>query len=145
MKALIQRVTSASVSVAGEIVGQIDSGLVALIGVTHDDDLARAVKLASKIVNLRVMDDSDGVMNLSVADTCGSVLAISQFTLYGDTAKGRRPSWTAAANPEVAEPLVQAVIDELRVQNVTVETGIFRAEMVVQITNDGPVTVMIEL
>lgn len=145
MRALVQRVTKASVTVADDVVGQIDAGLVALIGVTHDDDDALARKLAEKIAHLRVMDDEDGVMNRSVLDVGGSVLAISQFTLYGDTAKGRRPSWIAAAKPEVAEPLVQVVIDELRVLGVPVETGIFRADMSVDLTNDGPCTVMIEL
>lgn len=145
MRALIQRVTQASVTVDGAVVGQIESGLVALIGVTHDDDEAKARKLAEKICNLRVMDDDDGVMNRSVLDVGGSVLAISQFTLYGDTAKGRRPTWIAAAKPEVAEPLVQAVIDELRALGAPVETGVFRADMSVDLTNDGPCTVMIEL
>ncbi len=145
MRALVQRVTQASVTVADETVGSIGGGLVALIGVTHDDDEIIAQKLAEKICNLRVMDDQDGVMNRSVLDIEGSVLAISQFTLYGDTAKGRRPSWIAAAKPEVAEPLVQSVIDEMRVLGVHVETGVFRADMSVDLTNDGPCTVMIEL
>lgn len=132
-------------TVADEVVGKIDHGLVALIGVTHDDDEAMATKLAEKICNLRVMDDDEGVMNRSVLDIGGSVLAISQFTLYGETAKGRRPSWIAAAKPEVAEPLVQKVIDEMRALDVRVETGVFRADMSVDLTNDGPCTVMIEL
>ncbi len=145
MRALIQRVSRASVTVAEEVVGSIDNGLVALIGITHDDDEAGARKLAEKITNLRVMDDDEGVMNRSVLDVGGSVLAISQFTLYGDAAKGRRPSWIAAAKPEVAEPLVQAVIDEMRALGVPVETGVFRADMSVDLTNDGPCTVMLEL
>ncbi len=145
MRALIQRVSQASVTVGGDVVGRIDQGLVALIGITHDDDEAKAAKLAEKIRNLRVMEDGGGVMNLSIADTGGAVLAISQFTLYGDTAKGRRPSWIAAARPEVAEPLVQAVIDELRALGTPVETGIFRADMAVDLTNDGPCTVLLEL
>ena len=111
---LVQRVRSASVTVGGEVVGAIGPGLCVLVGVTHDDGPEQARKLAEKIWHLRVMDDADGVMNLSVADTTREVLVVSQFTLYGDTAGGRRPSWIAAARPEHAEPLVQAVIDHLR-------------------------------
>ena len=125
--------------------GEIGHGLCVLVGVTHDDTLDHARKLADKIWNLRVMDDEAGVMNRSVADTTGNVLVVSQFTLYGDTAGGRRPSWIAAARPEHAEPLVQAVVDRLRELGATVATGRFRTEMLVDIQNDGPVTVMIEL
>jgi D-tyrosyl-tRNA(Tyr) deacylase len=129
----------------GEVVGEIGQGLCVLVGVTHDDTADHARKLADKIWNLRVMDDDAGVMNRSVADTTGNVLLVSQFTLYGDTSAGRRPSWIAAARPEQAEPLVQAVVDRLRALGATVATGRFRTEMVVDIQNDGPVTVMIEL
>jgi D-tyrosyl-tRNA(Tyr) deacylase len=129
----------------GEVVGEIGQGLCVLVGVTHDDTADHARKLADKIWNLRVMDDDAGVMNRSVADTTGNVLVVSQFTLYGDTSAGRRPSWIAAARPEHAEPLVQAVVDRLRALGATVATGRFRTEMVVDIQNDGPVTVMIEL
>jgi D-tyrosyl-tRNA(Tyr) deacylase len=129
----------------GEVVGEIGQGLCVLVGVTHDDTADHARKLADKIWNLRVMDDDAGVMNRSVADTTGNVLLVSQFTLYGDTSAGRRPSWIAAARPEHAEPLVQAVVDRLRALGATVATGRFRTEMVVDIQNDGPVTVMIEL
>ena len=130
---------------AGEVVGAIGQGLCVLVGVTHDDGPEQARKLAKKIWHLRVMDDEAGVMNRSVADTTREVLVVSQFTLYGDTTAGRRPSWIAAARPEHAEPLVQAVVDHLRGLGATVATGRFRTEMLVAIENDGPVTVMIEL
>jgi D-tyrosyl-tRNA(Tyr) deacylase len=145
MRGLVQRVRSATVTVAGEVVGSIGRGLCVLVGVTHDDTVAHAHKLAEKLWHLRVMDDAAGVMNLSVADTTREVLVVSQFTLYGDTAGGRRPSWIAAARPEHAEPLVQAVVDHLRSLGAAVATGRFRTEMLVDIQNDGPVTVMIEL
>lgn len=148
MRGLVQRVTSASVSVvgemAGETVGEIGAGLCVLVGVTHDDTIAQAHKLAEKIWHLRILDDDEGVMNRSVADTGGQILVVSQFTLYGDTSGGRRPSWIAAARPEHAEPMVQAVVDHLRGLGATVATGRFRTEMVVAINNDGPVTVLIE-
>ena len=144
MRAVVQRVTSASVTVGADVVGSIDRGLVALVGVTHDDDEAAATKLADKLANLRVFDDDDGVMNRSVLDVGASVLVVSQFTLYGDTAKGRRPSWIAAARPEVAEPLVSVVVDRLQALAVPVATGRFRAEMRVALVNDGPVTVLLE-
>ena len=144
MRAVVQRVTRASVEVDGELVGSIGAGLLALVGVTHDDDAAAAVKLASKLANLRVLDDDAGVMNRSVLDAGGEVLVVSQFTLYGDTSGGRRPSWIAAATPDVAAPLVEAVVDELRALGVPVETGRFQAEMQVSLVNDGPVTVLVE-
>jgi len=133
------------VTVGGDVVGAIGPGLLALVGVTHDDDAGRAAKLADKVANLRVLDDESGVMNRSVLETGGSVLVVSQFTLYGDTARGRRPSWVAAARPEVAEPLVDAVVARLRALGLHVETGRFRAEMAVSLVNDGPVTVLIEV
>lgn len=132
-------------TVAGEEVGRIGQGLCVLVGVTHEDGPEHAKKLAEKIWHLRVMDDEAGVMNRSVADTTREVLVVSQFTLYGDTSGGRRPSWIAAARPEHAEPLVQAVVDHLRSLGATVATGRFRTEMLVDIQNDGPVTVLIEL
>ena len=132
-------------TVGDDVVGEIGPGLAVLVGVTHSDDDAVAGKLAERILNLRVMDDDAGVMNRSVADTGGEVLIVSQFTLYGDTSKGRRPSWIAAARPEQAEPLVQAVIDELRRLGARVATGRFRAEMAVELVNDGPVTILLEL
>jgi D-tyrosyl-tRNA(Tyr) deacylase len=144
MRAVVQRVTSASVEVDGEVVGAIGPGLLALVGVTHDDDVDAAARLASKLAHLRVLDDDAGVMNRSVLDTGGAVLVVSQFTLYGDTSRGRRPSWVAAARPEVAAPLVEAVVDALRQLGVSVETGRFQAEMAVSLVNDGPVTVLVE-
>lgn len=145
MRAVVQRVTEASVRVGDEVVGAIASGLCALIGVTHTDNAATAARMAEKIWQLRVMDDSDGVMNRSVAETGGAVLVVSQFTLYGDTRKGRRPSWLAAAPPDHAEPLVAQVVEHLRTLGATVATGRFRAEMAVALVNDGPVTVLLEL
>ena len=145
MRAVVQRVQSASVTLAGEVVGSIGQGLCVLVGVTHDDGPDHARKLAEKIWHLRVMDDVDGVMNLSVAATTGHVLVVSQFTLYGDTSGGRRPSWIAAARPEHAEPLVQAVVEHLRVLGATVAAGRFRTEMMVSLVNDGPVTVIIDI
>lgn len=145
----MQRVKSASVTVEGdgasEVVGAIGQGLCVLVGVTHTDTPEMARKLADKIWNLRVMDDDAGVMNRSVADTSREVLVVSQFTLYGETNAGRRPSWIAAARPDHAEPLVQTVVDHLRSLGATVATGRFRTEMLVDIQNDGPVTVLLEL
>jgi len=144
MRALVQRVTSASVTVGGEVVGEIGAGLCVLVGVTHDDRSAHATKLASKVANLRVFDDDDGVMNRSLLETGGAALAVSQFTLYGDTVRGRRPSWVAAAKPEVAEPLVESFANELAALGVPVATGRFRADMQVALVNDGPVTLLLE-
>ena len=147
---MVQRVLQASVTIAsgeavGEVVGSIGPGLCVLVGVTHDDTEANARKLADKIWGLRVIDDDNGVMNRSIADTGGEVLIISQFTLYGDTSGGRRPSWINAARPEHAEPLVQRVVDHLRTAGATVATGRFRAEMEVSLINDGPVTLLLEV
>lgn len=130
--------------VDGEIVGSIGAGLLALVGVTHDDGPAQAEKLASKLAKLRLLDDADGVMNESVLDQRSEVLVVSQFTLYGDTRKGNRPSWIAAAPPEHAEPLVDHVVDTLRGLGVDVATGRFRADMAVALVNDGPATVIVE-
>ena len=149
MRALVQRVDQASVdsTVDGVTtrVGEIGPGLLVLVGVTHTDTEQSATKLADKIWNLRVMSDVDGVMNLSVADTTQNVLVVSQFTLYGDTNSGRRPSWIEAAKPEMAEPLVTKVIEELRRLGAHVETGRFRTDMKVAFVNDGPVTVTINV
>ncbi|MDP9464981.1 MAG: D-aminoacyl-tRNA deacylase [Actinomycetota bacterium] len=153
MRGLVQRVSQASVTVAAdvakevarEVVGAIGPGLCVLVGVTHDDTAATARKLADKIWGLRVFDDADGVMNRSVADIGGEVLVVSQFTLYGDTSGGRRPSWVNAARPDHAEPLVQAVVDQLRASGASVATGRFRTEMQVSLVNDGPVTVLLEV
>jgi D-tyrosyl-tRNA(Tyr) deacylase len=149
MRGLVQRVLEASVTIAGpagrELIGQIGPGLCVLVGVTHGDTEATSRKLADKIWGLRVLDDDDGVMNRSVADTTREVLIVSQFTLYGDTTGGRRPSWINAARPEHAEPLVQAVIDRLQASGAIVATGRFRTEMQVSLVNDGPVTVLLEV
>ncbi len=151
MRALVQRVTSAtvtsrpSVDADWEVAGSIGAGLCVLVGATHADTTAEADKLADKLWGLRIFDDDAGVMNRSVADTGGALLVVSQFTLYGDTAKGRRPSWIAAARPEVAEPLVEHVIDRLRSLGAMVETGRFRTDMRIELVNDGPVTLMIEV
>ncbi len=145
MRALVQRVSRAKVTVDGEVVGEIGAGLCVLVGVTHDDSDAVARKLADRIFHLRVLADDDGVMNRSLADTGDEVLVVSQFTLYGDTSKGRRPSWLAAAPPEVAEPLVDVVVEALRQLGARVATGRFRTTMAVELVNDGPVTVMLEL
>ena len=149
MRALVQRVDQASVdsTVDGVTtrVGEIGPGLLVLVGVTHTDTEQSATKLADKIWNLRIMSDVDGVMNLSVADTTQNVLVVSQFTLYGDTNSGRRPSWIEAAKPEMAEPLVTKVIEELRRLGAHVATGRFRTDMKVALVNDGPVTVTINV
>ena len=145
MRALVQRVREASVTVDGDVVGRIGPGIVALVGVTHDDTETLAVKLADKIWNLRIFDDADGVMNRSAADDGLEVLVVSQFTLYGDTRRGRRPGYSDAARPEFAEPLVEAVGDALRAGGAVVETGRFRTEMAVALVNDGPVTLLIEV
>ena len=148
MRALVQRVLHASVDaeVDGQTirVGEIEKGLLVFVGVTHSDTDENAVKMADKIWNLRMMDDSDGVMNIAVADTTKNVLVVSQFTLYGDTNSGRRPTWISAAKPEHAEPLVTKVVEELRRLGANVETGRFRTYMQVSLVNDGPSTLMLE-
>ncbi len=129
----------------GSVVGEIGPGLCVLVGVTHDDDEAAARRLAEKVWALRIFDDAEGVMNHSLADTGGGVLVVSQFTLYGDTRKGRRPSWAHAARPEQAEPLVEEFAATLRVLGPAVATGVFGAHMAVEIVNDGPVTLLVEV
>lgn len=145
MRALVQRVSEARVTVDGEVVGEIGAGLCALVGVTHDDGPEQARRLAEKLAKLRVLDDDAGVMNRSVLDEGAEVLVVSQFTLYGSTAKGNRPSWIDAARPEHAEPLVDAVVAGLRALGVAVATGRFRTDMAVALVNDGPVTVLLEV
>ncbi len=144
MRALVQRVTGASVTVDGAAVGEIGAGLCVLVGVTHSDDAGVAAKLASKVANLRVFDDDGGVMNRSLLETGGGALVISQFTLYGDTVRGRRPSWVNAARPEHAAPLVDAFVGALGALGVPVATGVFGADMQVALVNDGPVTLLLE-
>ncbi|WP_086667465.1 D-aminoacyl-tRNA deacylase [Lentzea kentuckyensis] len=141
MKAVVARVTEASVEVGGEIVGAIDEpGLLVLLGVHHDDTAEHARRMAQKLHGLRVLNDEQSCESIGAP-----LLVVSQFTLYGDTRKGRRPSWTAAARPEHAEPLVNAVVQELRQKGARVETGRFRAEMKVRSVNDGPFTVLVEV
>jgi D-tyrosyl-tRNA(Tyr) deacylase len=144
VRALVQRVTEAHVTVDGTVVGAIGAGLCVLVGVTHTDTVETAKKLAAKMANLRVFDDTDGVMNRSLLDTGGGALVVSQFTLYGDTRRGRRPGWSDAARPEQAEPLVDAFAAALTELGVPVATGRFRAEMQVALVNDGPVTLLLE-
>ncbi|WP_375492530.1 D-aminoacyl-tRNA deacylase [uncultured Jatrophihabitans sp.] len=139
MRAVLQRVTSASVHVGGARVAQIGTGLLALVGVTHDDEPQRAAALANKIATLRIMRDERNVL-----DTGAEILVVSQFTLYADTRKGRRPSWNAAAPGPVAAPLVDAVAERLRELGVRVATGVFGADMRVELINDGPVTLIVE-
>ena len=127
-----------------ERVGEIGPGLCVLVGVTNDDTADTAERLAARIANLRIFDDDDGVMNRSLLDTGGAALVVSQFTLYGDTTRGRRPGWSEAARPEVAEPLVDAVVDALSSLGVPVQTGRFRTDMVVELVNDGPVTLIVD-
>lgn len=145
MRAVVQRVSQASVTVDGDVVGKIGRGLLALVGVGPDDAGDDADTLAAKLVGLRIFADDQGRMNLSVADVGGGILIVSQFTLYGDARKGRRPSFVAAAPPEVAEPLVERVADAVRTAGVEVATGRFGEMMSVELVNDGPVTLVLEL
>jgi len=144
MRALIQRVSQASVAVEGETLASIERGLVVLLGVGHSDGEVQAAYLAEKIANLRIFEDDQGKTNLSVLDVGGEAIVVSQFTLYADTAKGRRPSFINAAQPEVAAPLVERFIGHLRGHGVPTQAGKFGAHMLVQIHNDGPVTIWLE-
>lgn len=144
MRAVVQRVRKASVSVGDEVVGAIGPGLVVLLGVKNGDTEAEARWLANKIANLRIFSDQEGKFNLSALDVGGEALVVSQFTLYADARKGRRPSFTEAAPPEVAEPLVEKFVEFLRAEGLKVETGRFGAMMLVEIHNDGPVTIILE-
>jgi len=146
VRAVVQRVTRAAVrSAEDETIGSIGPGLCVLVGVTHDDVAATAAKMADKLWHLRVMPDDDGVMNRSVADTTRELLVVSQFTLYGDTSGGRRPSWIAAAPPDHAEPLIDTLVARLRELGAVVATGRFRTDMLVELVNDGPVTVLLDV
>ena len=144
MRAVLQRVSRAKVTVAGEVVGEISRGLVVLLGVEQGDTEADAQQLADKTIQLRIFDDAAGKMNLAVTDVGGGVLVVSQFTLLGDCRKGRRPSFIAAAPPEIAERLYETFVAAIGVQGVPVATGRFRAMMDVELVNDGPVTLIID-
>ncbi len=144
MRALVQRVRAGSVEIGGECAGRIAHGLVILLGITHTDTVDDVRFIAEKCVNLRIFEDEAGKMNLSLLDTGGEALIVSQFTLYGDTAHGRRPSFTDAARPETAVPLYEAFIEAVKQYGVKTGTGRFGADMQVTILNDGPVTLMVE-
>ena len=144
MRAVIQRVKSASVTVEGTVVSEIRQGLLVLLGVAQEDTPADIDYMANKIANLRIFEDDEGLMNLSILDVGGEALVVSQFTLYGDCRKGRRPSFIAAARPEKADPLYQAFMDEISQLGVSVKAGIFQAMMDVELINDGPVTIMLD-
>lgn len=144
MRALVQRVKFGRVSVAGQVTAEIGQGLVVLVGIGHGDGEAQAAWLAEKIANLRIFEDAEGKMNLSVREVGGAAIAVSQFTLYADVQKGRRPSFVQAGLPEAARPLVDRFAELLRAQGVPTGQGIFGAEMLVEIHNDGPVTIWLE-
>ncbi len=144
MRAVIQRVTRASVTVDGRVAGEIRAGLLVLLGVSRTDNIESAPYLAEKIANLRIFSDEAGKMNLSLLDVGGSALVVSQFTLYGDTRGGRRPSYIQAAPPEEASRLYEEFARSMRALGVTVETGVFQAHMQVELVNDGPVTILLD-
>ena len=145
MKAVVQRVSRASVRVGEEVAGEIGAGLCVLLGVARGDGPAEASRLAGKVARLRIFEDVEGLFDRSLLDTGGEALVVSQFTLLADTAKGNRPSFTEAAAPEEAEPLYEAFCDELRGLHVSVQTGVFGARMSVELVNEGPVTIVLEL
>lgn len=144
MRAVLQRVVRASVRVGGETVGEIGGGLLVLLGIARDDTERDAKYLVEKMVGLRIFDDAQGQMNLSVAEAGGALLVVSQFTLYGDARRGRRPSWSDAAPPLSAEPLYEFFVEEARRTGLRVETGSFRRMMEVELVNDGPVTILLD-
>ncbi|MBR3428741.1 MAG: D-tyrosyl-tRNA(Tyr) deacylase [Clostridia bacterium] len=144
MRCVVQRVTSSSVTVNGETVGAVGPGLMVLIGISAEDTETDLKYMAEKVPNLRIFDDENGVMNRSVLDTGGSILAVSQFTLYGDARGGRRPSYIRAARPEKADALYEQLIARWREKGLHVETGIFRTDMQVSLVNDGPVTILLD-
>jgi D-tyrosyl-tRNA(Tyr) deacylase len=144
MRAVVQRVTRASVTVDGQVIGQIGAGLVVLLGVEQDDSHAETQQLADRTIQLRIFDDAEGKMNLSLADVRGEMLVVSQFTLLGDCRKGRRPSFIQAAAPEIAERLYEAFVAAVGFHGIRVATGKFRAMMQVELVNDGPVTLILD-
>ena len=145
MRIILQRVATASVDVEGNQIASIDRGLLLLVGIGSDDADVDLAKIAKKIIDLRIFEDDDGRMNLSVRDIGGAILAVSQFTLYADISKGRRPSFVHAAPPELAEPLFDAFVHALQAEKVEVQTGQFGAKMAVRLENDGPVTLTLEV
>ena len=144
MRAVIQRVTSASVTVGGELVSEIGEGVLIFLGIAHDDTESELDYIANKVINLRIFEDSDGKMNRSLLDTGGAALVVSQFTLYGDCRKGRRPSFINAARPEQAKALYEQFIGVLAAQNIPTQGGAFQAMMDVRLVNDGPVTILLD-
>ena len=144
MRCVVQRVSQASVSVDGEVVGAIGPGLLALVGVSSDDTDKDLKYITDKVMNLRIFDDENGVMNRSVLDISGSILAVSQFTLYGDARGGRRPSYFRAAGPEVANAFYERLVAAWREKGIPMETGRFPTEMMVSLVNDGPVTILLD-
>ena len=144
MRAILTRVKSASVTIDGNVVGKIGQGFLILLGVTHEDTEAQAVKLADKLVGLRIFEDEDGKMNRGLETVDGEILVVSQFTLYGNCRKGRRPDFLAAARPEVAIPLYEKFVQLIRDKGIHVETGEFGAEMLVESVNDGPLTLIVD-
>jgi len=144
MRAVIQRVSRSQVKVDGAITGEIKRGLLVLLGITHDDTKEKAIWLADKCANLRIFPDKEGKMNLNVVEVGGGILVVSQFTLYGDCSKGKRPGFSAAARPEIAEPLYQEFSKRLRLLGINTQNGIFGADMEVELLNDGPVTLIAE-
>lgn len=144
MKLVVQRSQKSSVSIEGKIVGKIDFGIVVLVGFTHTDTISDIIQMAKKLVNLRIFDDENHIMNKSLLDVNGSVLSISQFTLYADSKKGNRPSYIEAMKATEASKMYDLFNEELKKYNITVQTGIFQADMKVNIINDGPVTIILE-
>lgn len=144
MRVVLQRVSRASVRTRGVVIGTIGSGLLAFVGFTHGDGATEVAWMAEKVIGLRIFSDHDGKMNRSIADVSGSILVVSQFTLYGDARKGRRPSFIEAARPEVAIPLYESFILALKAAGISIATGEFGADMAVELVNDGPVTLVLE-
>lgn len=144
MRAVVQRVSSSKVTVDEEVVGKVNKGLLVLLGVTHDDTSKDVDYMVDKVTNLRIFEDKNDKMNLSLKDIDGEILAVSQFTLYGDCRRGRRPSFSNAARPDVANPLYEEFVQKVRDLGINVGTGKFGAHMMVDLTNDGPVTILLE-
>ena len=144
MRAVVQRISHSKVTVDERVTGEAKKGLLVLLGVTHDDTSKDVDYMVDKVVNLRIFEDENDKMNLSLKDLDGEIMAVSQFTLYGDCRRGRRPSFTDAARPEIANPLYEEFVEKIRKQGITVGTGEFGAHMMVELVNDGPVTILLE-